>query len=228
MLTDNAWGHDLEKAFDDAANGSGKEAVAVIFAPLGTNDYAPYIQKAKAVPHDSVYAAYAGRDAVNFLTQAKQFGLLDDVLLAGNTITFDDYVQTLGPVLDGAWGNMVYSAGIDTPENKAFVAAWRKMYGEDPIDQEGQNYQGVSVLLEAVRRAGTTDPAAVAKALSGGNFATPFGKVSIRAEDHQMVMPNYFGQVRTVEGKLRNVAVYTLDADEASPPADPACRLAGH
>jgi branched-chain amino acid transport system substrate-binding protein len=226
MLTDNAWGHDLAKAFNDAAAASGKETVATIFAPLGTNDYAPYIQSAKSAPHDAIYAAYAGRDAINFMTQAKQFGLLDNVLLAGNTITFDDYVKTLGPTLDGAWGNIVYSPSIDTPENKAFVAAWRKMYGDEPMDQEGQNYQGISILLEAVRRAGSADPAAVEKALSGGEFSTPFGKVLIRSEDHQMVMPNYFGQVRVVDGRRQSVAAYVLPADKASPPADPDCHLA--
>jgi branched-chain amino acid transport system substrate-binding protein len=225
MLTDNAWGHDIAKAFTDAATGSGKEIVGTIFVPLGATDYAPYVQQAKGAAHDGIYAAFAGRDAVNFLTQAKQFGLLENTVVAGNSITFDDNIKAVGATLDGAWGNIVYSATVDTPENKAFVAEWRKMYGEDPIDQEGQNYQGISVLLEAVRRAGSSDPAAVAKALSGGVFDTPLGKVTIRAEDHQMEMPTFFGQVRYVDGKRQNVAAFVLPPENATPSADPACHL---
>jgi branched-chain amino acid transport system substrate-binding protein len=226
LLTDNAWGHDIAKAFTDAAVGSGKEIAATLFVPLGANDYAPYVQQAKSATHDGIYAAFAGRDAINFLTQAKQFGLLDNTVVAGNSITFDDNIKAVGATLDGAWGNIVYSATIDTPENKAFVDAWRKMYGEDPIDQEGQNYQGISVLLEAVKRAGSSDPAAVAKALSGGVFDTPMGKVTIRASDHQMEMPTFFGQVRDVDSKRQNVAAFVLPPEKATPPADPACHLA--
>jgi branched-chain amino acid transport system substrate-binding protein len=76
-----------------------------------------------------------------------------------------------------------------------------------------------------VRKAGSSDPTAVAKALSGGEFDTPFGRLKVRAEDHQIVMPNYFGPVKELDGKLRSVVEFVLPAEEATPPVDPACHM---
>jgi branched-chain amino acid transport system substrate-binding protein len=227
MVADNAWGHDAAKAFVAAAADAGLEVTANLFAPMGTNDFAPYIQQAKEGAPEAIYAAYAARDAINFIQQSKQFGLFDNRLVAGNSITYDQTVKAVGAPLEGVWGNIDYSPTIDTPENKAFVDAWKKAYnGEEPSDLEAQAYMGVHTILEGVKRAGSSDPSAVAHALSGGAFETLFGKTTIRAEDHQMVLPNYFGQVRSVDGKLKNVVVLGLPADEATPPTSGDCKLA--
>ena len=45
----------------------------------------------------------------------------------------------------------------------------------------------------------------VACDLSGHEFDTILGKVTIRAEDHQLLKPNYFGVVEDVGGTLRPV-----------------------
>jgi branched-chain amino acid transport system substrate-binding protein len=227
MVADNAWGHDAAKAFAAAAADAGLEVTANLFAPMGTNDFAPYIQQAKAAAPEAIYAAYAARDAINFIQQSKQFGLFDNRLVAGNSITYDQTIKAVGAPLEGVWGNIDYSPTIDTPENKAFVDAWKKAYnGDEPTDLEGQAYMGVHTILEAVRRAGSPDPGAVAQALSGGSFDTLFGTAVLRAGDHQMVLPNYFGQVRTVDGKLKNVVVLSLPADQATPPPSADCKRA--
>lgn len=226
LAADVAWGREIGKAFREAATADGRSVVSENYAAFGSNDYAPFIQQIKTAAPEGVFAAFSGRDAINFLTQAKQFGLSDQVVIGGVSINLDSSLRGAGAAAKGIWGNMNYSASIDTPENKRFVEAWRKMYnGDDPTDLEGENYVGMQVILQAVERAKSVKPADIAKALRGGTFSTVFGTVTIRAEDNQMILPNYFGQVREVDGKMRNTVVITVPADKANPPADGSCKM---
>jgi branched-chain amino acid transport system substrate-binding protein len=227
MASDNAWGRDVAKAFDAAADDTGISVTSNLFAPMGANDFAPYIHQAKDSNAQALYAAYAARDAITFIQQAKQFGLFDNLVIAGNSINYDQTIKAIGAPLEGVWGGIDYSPTIDTPENKTFVAAWNQKYNGDlPSDLEGQAYMGIHTILQAVEKAGSSEPAAVAKAMSGGTFDTLFGNTTIRAEDHQMVLPNFFGQVKMVGDKLQNVVVLSLPADVATPPVNTACKLA--
>ena len=49
-----------------------------IYAPFGSNDYAPFIQQIKSSGAEGLWVALAGRDAINFATQAHDFGILDE------------------------------------------------------------------------------------------------------------------------------------------------------
>ena len=106
--------------------------------------------------------ALAGRDAINFATQAKEFGILDKVFVAGVSFVTDNNVKTLGATAKGIWGIINYSSTLDTPENKAFVEAWKKKYnGEEPASFEGETYLGMQVIFQAVEKAKSVKPADV-------------------------------------------------------------------
>jgi branched-chain amino acid transport system substrate-binding protein len=223
---DYAFGHEVTEGFVQAAKPAGKEVAASVFPPLGTSDYGPYIQQLKNAGPEGVFAILAGQDAINFVRQAKQFGLFDAVSVVGGlTVNADATLGAVGKDAIGIWGNIEYSPAIDTPESKAFVEGWRKMFGEDPVDQSAEGYVGISVLLQAIKKADSDDPEAVAKALHGGAFTTLFGNAVMRAEDHQLMIPTYFGQVRDVNGKLENVPTLTVPAEVTLPKPDPACKM---
>jgi branched-chain amino acid transport system substrate-binding protein len=225
ISSDFAYGHDSIEAFRRSAASVGKNVAESFFAALGTTDFAPYIQEIMNAEPEGVFVVLGGRDAVNFVTQAKQFGLLGKVTIAGMSYNQDVTISAVGKDAEGTWGNVDYSADIDTPENKAFVAAWVKAYGEEPNDYNGQDYAGISTLLQAIKKAHSADPGAVAAALSGGTFETPFGQALIRSEDHQMVLPQYIAHVEDVNGQARKIIKFSLDADKATPPPDPTCKM---
>jgi branched-chain amino acid transport system substrate-binding protein len=226
LALDNAWGRDIGKHFKEAAGGAGLQMTSEQYIPFGTNDFAPFIQQIKTGGAEAAFVALTGRDGINFLTQAKQFGLSDSTLIAGISINLDSVVRAVGPVAKGIWGNMNYSHTIDTPSNKAFVEAWKKKYnGTPPTDLEGENYVGYQAIFQAVEKAKSVKPTDVGRALSGGTFETLFGNVKIRPEDNQMVLPNYFGEVAEQDGKVGNVVKFTLSAEQATPPVDPACKI---
>jgi branched-chain amino acid transport system substrate-binding protein len=226
LAADIAWGRDSGKSFVDAAKINNKEIVAEIYAPFGSNDYAPFIQQIKSSGAEGLWVALAGRDAINFATQAKEFGILDKVFVAGVSFVTDSNVKTLGATAKGIWGIINYSSTLDTPENKAFVAAWKhKHNGEEPASFEGETYLGMQVIFQAVEKAKSVKPVDVAKALRGGTFETVLGKVTLRAEDNQMILPNYFGYIGEQGGQLRPIITETIPASVATTPPSGTCKM---
>lgn len=226
IAADIAWGQDASASFREAAAQTGKEIVDAHLAPFGTNDFAPYIQAITDSGAEGVWVALAGRDAINFATQASQFGLLDNVTTAGVSFVVDNTVNTLGDISRGIYGIINYSSTLDTPENNAFVEAWREYYnGDEPSNFEGETYMGMQVILEAVRRADSVRPVDIAAEIRGGTFSTIMGELTIRAEDHQIKKPNYFGVVGEHDGRLKPVITMEVAAEDVTPPPSTECQM---
>ncbi len=217
VAIDIAWGRGSGRLFGETAKSQGKEIVAELYTPANTNDFAPYIEQVKNSGAEEVWVVLAGRDAINFAQQAKRFGLTDAITVAGVSFTTDGTVKTLGDAAKGIYGIINYSSTLDTPENKALVKAWIEKYETPPTNFEGETYLGMQVIFQAVKEANSVKPDDVAKALAGHQFDTIMGKLTIRAEDHQLLKPNYFGLVLDVGGTLRPVIKTTVSAADVAP-----------
>jgi len=226
MAADYAWGHDSADAFTASAIAAGKTIKIRLFAPLGTKDYAPYIQQIKDAGVGALWVAESGRDAVNFGIQAKQFKLFDSVFAVSQSFAVPSTIKGMGDLADGVWGIINYTSTLNTPGNKAFVAEWVKVYGKEPGNFEAETYVAMKALFAAVEKAHSVEPDAVAKALSDISFDVPFyGNVTMRAADHQLMLPNYIGRVSRVDGELKPVVEVTVDAAHAIAPPSPACKM---
>ena len=226
MAADYAWGHDSADAFTASAIAAGKTIKIRLFAPLGTKDYAPYIQQIKDAGVGALWVAESGRDAVNFGIQAKQFKLFDSVFAVSQSFAVPSTIKGMGDLADGVWGIINYTSTLNTPGNKAFVAELVKVYGKEPGNFEAETYVAMKALFAAVEKAHSVEPDAVAKALSDISFDVPFyGNVTMRAADHQLMLPNYIGRVARVDGELKPVVEVTVDAAHAIAPPSPACKM---
>jgi len=226
MAADYAWGHDSADAFTASAIAAGKTIKIRLFAPLGTKDYAPYIQQIKDAGVGALWVAESGRDAVNFGIQAKQFKLFDSVFAVSQSFAVPSTIKGMGDLADGVWGIINYTSTLNTPGNKAFVAEWVKVYGKEPGNFEAETYVTMKALFAAVEKAHSVEPDAVAKALSDISFDVPFyGNVTMRAADHQLMLPNYIGRVARVNGELKPVVEVAVDAAHAIAPPSPACKM---
>lgn len=226
MAADYAWGRDSAEEFTKAAKVAGKTLKASYFAPIGTKDYAPHIQQIKDQKAQGMWVAISGRDAINFGVQADQFGLLKSIFPVSQSFAVPLTIKGMGPIAEGIWGIINYTDGLDTPANKAFVAAWRKEFNRDPANFEAETYVGMQLLFAAVAKAGSDEPEKVAKALEGLSLDdTIFGKVTMRAQDHQLIMPNYMGKVGKVGGELKPVIEMAVDGSIATPAPDASCKM---
>ena len=63
------------------------------------------------------------------------------------------------------------------------------------------SWNSLHMLQEAMRRAKSTDPKAVAFALEGVSFKSPLGEIEMRKTDHQLQSPIFLGVWAKQDGK---------------------------
>jgi branched-chain amino acid transport system substrate-binding protein len=224
IAADYVWGRDSGESFKRAVEAQGKKVPLSLFVPLGTKDFAPYIAQLKAANVDAIWVAEVGRDAIAFVKQAQEFNLVPQTPLIGHALISNFIVNGSGKVLEGTPGNTGYTPDLDTPRSKEFSASWKAKFNRLPSDTEGQAYNGVQVMFEGVRLAKSTKPEDVSKALRGAQIDTVYGKVTMRAADNQLVLPNYVGRVKMVDGVLRPVIEQSYPAS-LTPPPSPLCKM---
>ena len=57
-------------------------------------------------------------------------------------------------------------------------------------------------------------------ALEGMTVDSPVGKVTLRKEDHQVMLPMFYGTTANVSGKVIAKDIVTLPADQVMPSVD--------
>ena len=77
--------------------------------------------------------------------------------------------------------------------NKAFVDEFRKVYKRYPRIGALSGYMTAQFIAEGYKKAGKKDTERFVKALEGMALDSPVGKLEIRACDHQLLLPMYFG-----------------------------------
>ncbi|WP_137895796.1 ABC transporter substrate-binding protein [Ramlibacter sp. 2FC] len=224
IASDYVWGRDSGESFVKKAAALGKKADLSLYVPMGTKDFSPYIAQLKASDAQAVWVAIVGRDGIAFVKQAQEFGLIGPKRLLGHALIFQYVADATGKATEGTWGNIGYGAEIDNPRNKAFVQAFKAKFNRLPTENEGAAYNGIQVMFEGVKKAGSVKPAEVAKALRGAQLDTVYGQVTMRAQDNQLLIPNYVGVVKAEGGKLRPVIQQSFPATLAPQPS-PDCKL---
>lgn len=224
LAADYVWGRDSAESFRKAVESQGKKVALSLYVPMGTKDFAPYIAQLKDAKVDAIWVAEIGRDQIAFLKQAQEFKLIPATPIIGHAMISNFVINATGKILDGVPGNLGYSPELDTPRNKEFVKSFKARFNRLPTDVEGQAYNGIQVMFEGVKLSRSVKPEEVTRALRGQTLDTVYGKVQLRAADNQLLLPNYVGRVKTLDGALRQVIEHTYSASIV-PVASPLCKM---
>jgi branched-chain amino acid transport system substrate-binding protein len=214
LAPDYAAGRQMIDAFTASFTAAGGEVVGQEFTPFQkTQDFGPYLAQAKASGADAVYVFYAGGEAISFVKQYDSFGLKADMPLYGSGfLTSPLYVNAEGPAAEGVITALHYVPTIDSPENAAFVAAFKAKTDRMPSEFAVQGYDAARALIEATK-AGATDRASLANALRQVSFDGPRGATSIDPATNNIVQPIYVYQTVAGEGGLTQKVLATLPAE---------------
>lgn len=224
LAADYVWGRDSAESFKKAVESQGKKVPLALYAPMGTKDFAPYIAQLKDAKVDAIWVAEIGRDQIAFLKQAQEFKLIPGTSIIGHAMISNFVINATSKILDGVPGNLGYSPELDNPRNKDFVKSFKARFNRLPTDVEGQAYNGIQVMFEGVKLSKSVKPEEVTKALRGQTLDTLYGKAQLRAADNQLLLPNYVGRVKMVDGSLRQVIEQTYPASIV-PAASPLCKM---
>ena len=193
--------------------------------PLGkVKDFTPYIQKIISSGADAVITGNWGADMQLLMKAAAESG--SDVPY----LTF--YGGSKGAVssLGEAGIGLLYQVSEVTTnleasdEQYALIEEYIERFPDYDYYYH-RAWNAMDMFVAAAEAAGSADPIPVAKALEGLTIEHAYGSATMRAEDHQLLLPNYLGRaVATDDGPVIEV-VKAYGPDVAVPAPDPACKL---
>jgi len=224
LVSDFGPGHDCEEAFSKAFEEGGGKIVGKVRVPLQNPDWAAYMQRVKDAKPDVLNVFIpAGKTATAVMKNFSDLGLdkAGIKLIGPGDITTDEELPNMGDVALGVLTVHHYSAGATRPANKAFVAAWKKEYGqnETPNFVAVGAYDGAAIIVDAIKALkGNMDPDKTMEFFkTWKNANSPRGPISIDPETRDIIQPEYLREVKRVGGHLVNVELETLGAAVKDP-----------
>jgi branched-chain amino acid transport system substrate-binding protein len=211
IVSDYGPGVDVEKAFSQAFTKAGGQ-VENLRVPLANPDFSPFLQKIADAKPDALLAFVPSGVGAQFMKQFVERGLDKSGIrfLAEGSVTDDDLLNDLGGVALGAITAHHYSAAHDSPENKAFVEAFKKANdGLRPNFMAIGGYDGMHLIYEALKKTNGAGGAALIEAMKGMSWTSPRGPVTIDPQTRDIVQNVYIRKVERVGNELFNVEFAT-------------------
>jgi ABC-type branched-subunit amino acid transport system substrate-binding protein len=191
LTADYTWGWTQEESLKNATEKLGWQTVSAVRTPLGAGDFSQYITPVLNSGADVLILNHYGKDMVNSLTQAVQFGLRDREANGKNfEIVVPLYsrlmVQGAGDAAKGILGTANWHWTLPDEATKTFTKSFGNAYGFPPSQAAHTCYVQTLLYADACERAGTFYPPEVIKALEGFRFdGLGNGPTEYRAGDHQ-------------------------------------------
>ena len=209
---DFAFGWEVAAGFQRTFEEAGGQIVQKLWPPQGNADFAPYITQLRR-DVDGVFAIFSGADALRFTKQYDEAGLKAKLpLVGGGTLTDEHVLRTMGDEALGIVTALHYSAALETPANKRFVAAYEAKFKQVPsyysegtyvagialkaaLEATGGDIENVDKFLAALRRVDLSD--APRGPMRFDDFGNPVQNVYVR-------------RVEKVNGRLQNTVIHTF------------------
>jgi branched-chain amino acid transport system substrate-binding protein len=208
IADDFAYGHEMLGGFQFVYEDDGGKVVQKMFAPLNAPDYSSYIAQVKQ-DMNGLFLGFAGSNGFRFFKQYNEYGV--KVPVVGGMTAFDEVaLKSMGDYALGCLSSCWYSAALDNPINRRFVATYRKQNGYDPGQYASGTYLYGEVLKAGIEalRGQIEDKQAFIKALRAVRTDTIRGP--IRFDEYGNVVGNiYIRKVEKKDGRLENSNVYT-------------------
>jgi branched-chain amino acid transport system substrate-binding protein len=208
--SDYAGGHDVIAEFKGPYVKKGGKVLKEMFPPLGTTDFSAYLTEIKSLNPPVTYDFMPGTDAVRFIQQYGEYGLMQKMPLTGFTIIDSLMLGTLGKALVGVISATTYTDTVDNPESKKFVADYQAKYKALPDIFSDYGYVAARVIGETLKATdGDTAKDKLAAAMVKVKFDAPRGPFRFDPETHNPIQDVYICKVIERDGKVTSTVLYT-------------------
>ena len=157
------WGRSAAAAISARAKSLGATIVMEEYFDPGTTDFSSLFSKIRSTNADAVIAAVS-LESVAFAKQYRELRVKPTLMSVGVNLAAPSVIKAIGPSADG----MLIATGpttTETPAVKAFVQQFEKANGRPPLPYEMVGYDNMMIVLEAMKKAGSTDSTKVAESL---------------------------------------------------------------
>lgn len=169
--------------------------------PIGrVKDFAPYVTKIKATGADSLITGNWGQDLTLLLKAASDAGYdLRYFNHSAGSVPGTVLAMAQSKLGKLTWVAEWHPGQEGAPKVDALAKAYKARTGKEFL---GPRIDVMSrVLVAAINKAGSTEPLKIARALEDLTLDSAVGPVRMRAEDHQLLLPQVVNTIAPVDGK---------------------------
>lgn len=215
LITDYGPGHDAEKVFIKRFTEGGGKILESIRVPLQNPDFGPFLQRVRDAKPNAVFVFVPSGPGSALMKQFKEKGLADAgiQLIGTGDVLDDDLLPSMGNEALGVVTSQHYSAAHNSPENKAYVAAFEKLTNNKmrPNFMSVGGYDGMHLIYAALKKAGPTATGdQLLAAMKGMSWVSPRGPISIDPETRDIVQNIYIRKAEKVGDQIYNVEFQTV------------------
>jgi branched-chain amino acid transport system substrate-binding protein len=178
----SAYSIGLAKFFRESFVANGGTIVLEQKYSEGDKDFKAQLTAIKAAGVDAVFNPGYYNEGALIVRQARDLGLTLPIFGA-DSWEAQALIDLGGKAIEGAYLCSHYSPDDPSPRVQNFVAAYKKRFGSTPDSNASLGYDSVLVLVDAIRRAGTTERNALREAIATTrDFMAVTGKITIDSE----------------------------------------------
>ena len=211
VITDNSdLGQAIAKAFKGTLEKAGIQVVADEVIARGATTAMPQMQKIRAAQPEAIFlAGVLTAENVLIFRAYRELGVKFPIHSSYN-LSVPIYETVAKGLVNGV--TFVDAYDPEKAEVKAFEAAYKKATGKDPQNLHGYGYDGINLIVDAIRRAGSTDKEKIRAAMQQTDYAGVMGAKGMRyrfpAGKRVGFDPNGM-VVRVYEGDKQGRVIYT-------------------
>lgn len=231
LTADYAYGHEMVRGFESAGKSMGVQTLVDIRHPIGANDYSAFLPRIQSLRPDILCICNFGRDQVNAIKQATEFGLKEKIKVIAPVLLYTARVAGGPDIFEGVVGGTSYYWGLEdtVPTAKAFNDKFRAANGGAvPSDYGALGYAGVRAVLTAVKNAGSTETDKVIEAMRALKYDFYKGPQYYRGCDHQSVQSVLVIESKSKGMKDKNDVFNIVSVEQPSENNLRSCQDLGH
>ena len=186
------------------SKGVGDADIMINYTPFGHSDWQSIVADIKkfgaAGKKTAVVSTINGDANVPFYKELGNQGVsAEDIPVVAFSVGEEELSGIDTKPLVGHLAAWNYFMSVDSPVNDAFIKSWHayikddKRVTNDPMEA---HYIGFNMWVEAVKKAGTTDPTAVADAIIGVTVPNLSGGLSAMMPNHHITKPVLIGEIQ--------------------------------
>jgi branched-chain amino acid transport system substrate-binding protein len=160
------YGTSVASSIRDAAKKAGFDVVANVTYSANSTDVSPQVLQLKQTNPDVVIFISYTADAILYVKTMKNLNYLPPLVIADDSGFSDPaFVNAVGNLAQGVVNRSAWAIGKPGSPSYIINTLYKAKTGENLDDTSGRIMEGFFVLADAINRAGSTDPAAIQKAL---------------------------------------------------------------
>jgi branched-chain amino acid transport system substrate-binding protein len=203
IALNNDWGLSIIKEFGGQVKSAGANVVAEEKYLAGEQNFLPFLSKIRSSGADAVFINGDTQSLALIVKQAAEQGmqLTKIVATAGD---LPEIVRIAGvPAAENLYSIDYYDMSQDSAVSKEFVRLWRAAYPDQSPSHQGpaSGYSAMMIIVDAIKRAKSTDPVKLRDAIEKTKLETPLGVIDFD-KNHQAHPYSFLRIVKGGEASL--------------------------